>query len=59
LQNCAKKIKYIKKQLQHVPAAVLKQSKASTTTKRGPAYFSSSQEEGLQKPPKNPGVVTK
>jgi hypothetical protein len=52
LQNYAKKIKYLEKQLQHVPTTTTKQSEASTTTKRGSAYFSSSQEQGLQKPPK-------
>ena len=59
LQNYAKKIKDLEKQLQHVPTTATKQSKASRTTKRDSAYFSSSREKGLQKPPKKPRVIKK
>jgi predicted nuclease with TOPRIM domain len=51
LQNCAKKIKDLEKKLQHVLVAAPEQSEDSTTTKRGSKNFSSSQEQGFQKPP--------
>ena len=59
LQNFVKKIKYLEKQLQHVPTTAIEQLEASTTTKRGFAYFYSFQEQGLQKNPKWPRLVTK
>ena len=58
LQNYAKKIKDLKKQLQHVSNTATEQSEATTTTKRGFENFSSSPEQGLQKPPKQPRVDT-
>jgi len=58
LQNYARKVKYLEKLLQHVLVAAPKQSEACTTTKRGYVDFSSSQEQGLQKPLKHPRVVT-
>jgi predicted nuclease with TOPRIM domain len=59
LQKYAKKIKDLDKQLQHVLTIATEQSKSSTTTKIKSAYFSSSQEQGLQKPRKQPRVDTK
>jgi len=51
LQNCANKNKYLEKRLQHMSATALEPSESSITIKRGYVDFSSSQEQGLQKPP--------
>jgi hypothetical protein len=57
LQNYAKKVKELEKKLKHVHVVASEQSEASTKEEIDFTDFSSSQEEGLQKPPKQPRVT--
>ena len=48
------KVKHLEEKLQHVLATAFEEPYASRQEKRDSNHFSSSQEEGLQKPPKKP-----
>lgn len=57
LQNYIKKVKHLEEKLQHVPLAMPEELEASRKGKRDCTQFSSSQEKGLHKPPKQPRVL--
>ena len=52
LKNYMNKVKHLEEKLQHVPIASSQELEASRQGKRDSTHFSSSQEEGLRKPPK-------
>ena len=57
LQNYMNKVKHLEEKLQHVPVAAFQELEDSRQDKRNSTHFSSSQEEVLQKPPKQPRVI--